>query len=253
MLQLTNIQKAYDDYKVLNGINLTVNDGEVVALIGPSGTGKTTLLRTINFLDPADQGQIQMDDHAVDVTNASKQDILNIRRKTAMVFQNYGLFKNKTALENVTEGLVVVQGKDKDEAEKLAKEALEKVGMLDKQDSYPSELSGGQQQRIGIARSVALKPEIMLLDEPTSSLDPERSAELLKILQEIAKSGVTMIIATHEMDFAKFVSSKVVFMEAGQIVEEGTPEQIFNNAQNERTRNFVNKIENPFNLEENES
>ncbi len=253
MLQLTNIQKAYDDYKVLNGINLTVNDGEVVALIGPSGTGKTTLLRTINFLDPADQGQIQMDDHAVDVTNASKQDILNIRRKTAMVFQNYGLFKNKTALENVTEGLVVVQGKDKDEAEKLAKEALEKVGMLDKQDSYPSELSGGQQQRIGIARSVALKPDIMLLDEPTSSLDPERSAELLKILQEIAKSGVTMIIATHEMDFAKFVSSKVVFMEAGQIVEEGTPEQIFNGAQNERTRHFVNKIENPFNLEENKS
>jgi ABC-type polar amino acid transport system ATPase subunit len=253
MLQLTNIQKAYDDYKVLNGINLTVNDGEVVALIGPSGTGKTTLLRTINFLDPANQGQIQMDDHTVDVTNASKQEILDIRRKTAMVFQNYGLFKNKTALENVTEGLVVVQGKGKDEAEKLAKEALEQVGMLDKQDSYPSELSGGQQQRIGIARSVALKPEIMLLDEPTSSLDPERSAELLKILQEIAKSGVTMIIATHEMDFAKFVSSKVVFMEAGQIVEEGTPEQIFNDAQNERTRNFVNKIENPFNLEENES
>lgn len=253
MLQLTNIQKAYDDYKVLNGINLTVNDGEVVALIGPSGTGKTTLLRTINFLDPANQGQIQMDDHTVDVTNASKQEILDIRRKTAMVFQNYGLFKNKTALENVTEGLVVVQGKGKDEAEKLAKEALEQVGMLDKQDSYPSELSGGQQQRIGIARSVALKPEIMLLDEPTSSLDPERSAELLKILQAIAKSGVTMIIATHEMDFAKFVSSKVVFMEAGQIVEEGTPEQIFNDAQNGRTRNFVNKIENPFNLEENES
>lgn len=252
MLQLTNIQKAYDDYKVLNGINLTVNDGEVVALIGPSGTGKTTLLRTINFLDPADQGQIQMGDQTVDVNDASKKDILAIRRKTAMVFQNYGLFKNKTALENVTEGLIVVHGMNKDEAEVIGKEALEQVGMVEKQDAYPSELSGGQQQRIGIARSVALKPEIMLLDEPTSSLDPERSAELLKILQAIAKTGVTMIIATHEMDFAKYVSSKVVFMEAGQIVEEGTPHQIFNDAQNERTKNFVNKIENPFNLEENE-
>ncbi|MEY8371587.1 amino acid ABC transporter ATP-binding protein [Aerococcaceae bacterium 50-4] len=252
MLQLTNIQKAYENNKVLNGINLTVNDGEVVALIGPSGTGKTTLLRTINFLDPADQGQIKMDDHSVDVTNASKKDILDIRRKTAMVFQNYGLFKNKTALENVTEGLIVVQGMDKAEADKIGKEALAQVGMLEKQDAYPSELSGGQQQRIGIARSVALKPEIMLLDEPTSSLDPERSAELLKILQEIAKSGVTMIIATHEMDFAKYVSSKVVFMEAGQVVEEGTPQQIFNDAKNERTKHFVNKIENPFNLEENE-
>lgn len=251
MLQLTNIQKAYDDYKVLNGINLTVNDGEVVALIGPSGTGKTTLLRTINFLDPADQGQIKIGDHTVDVNNVSKNDILNIRRKTAMVFQNYGLFKNKTALENVTEGLIVVQGMDSDEAIALGKESLEKVGMLEKQDAYPSELSGGQQQRIGIARSVALKPEIMLLDEPTSSLDPERSAELLKILQEISKSGVTMIIATHEMDFAKYVSSKVVFMEGGQIVEEGAPQQIFHEAQNERTKNFVNKIENPFNLEEN--
>lgn len=253
MLRLENIHKTFADKEVLKGIDLTVNDGEVVAIIGPSGTGKTTLLRTINFLDPADRGNIQLNDLTVAADQATKQEITEIRRRTAMVFQNYSLFKNKTVLENVTEGLITVQGKSAESAEKNAKVELDQVGMLDHLDKYPSQLSGGQAQRVGIARAVALKPEILLLDEPTSSLDPERSAELLKILQEIARTGVTMLITTHEMDFAKYVSSQVVFMENGEIVESGSPQQIFSAAKEVRTRDFVNKIQHPFLAESEEN
>ncbi|KAA9291840.1 amino acid ABC transporter ATP-binding protein [Aerococcus urinae] len=253
MLRLENIHKTFADKEVLKGIDLTVNDGEVVAIIGPSGTGKTTLLRTINFLDPADRGNIQLNDLTVAADQATKQEITEIRRRTAMVFQNYSLFKNKTVLENVTEGLITVQGKSAESAEKIAKVELDQVGMLDHLDKYPSQLSGGQAQRVGIARAVALKPEILLLDEPTSSLDPERSAELLKILQEIARTGVTMLITTHEMDFAKYVSSQVVFMENGEIVESGSPQQIFSAAKEVRTRDFVNKIQHPFLAESEEN
>ncbi|MGO4929418.1 amino acid ABC transporter ATP-binding protein [Fundicoccus sp. Sow4_F4] len=246
MLKVEGIEKTFGQNKVLKGIDLTVNQGDVVALIGPSGTGKTTLLRTINILERADKGHIIVDGVSVDCQSATQNEIIQLRRKTAMVFQNYNLFHNKTILENVMEGLTIVQGKSKAEAEAIAKEQIEMVGMSDKLDAYPMQLSGGQQQRIGIARAMALNPDEMLLDEPTSSLDPERSAEILKALQTVAKTGMTMVIATHEMNFAKYVSNHVVFMEAGHIVEQGTPEQIFTNPKEERTRRFVQELENPF-------
>lgn len=246
MINLKGIEKSFDGNKVLKGIDLEIKSGEVVALIGPSGTGKTTLLRTINFLEKADKGTITIDELAIDNEQATEKDIIEMRRQTAMVFQNYNLFRNKTVLENVMEGLVIVQKKSKEEAEKIARQEIDRVGMLDKVDQYPVELSGGQQQRIGIARAMALQPKVMLLDEPTSSLDPERSMEVLKVLQKVAKTGMTMIIATHEMDFAKYVSNHVVFMENGHIVEEGTPEQIFEHPKEDRTRQFVQELENPF-------
>lgn len=246
MIKLEDIEKSFDGRQVLKGIDLEVKSGEVVALIGPSGTGKTTLLRSINFLERADKGRISIDDFSVDCARAAESDIIQLRRKTAMVFQNYNLFRNKTILENVMEGLIVVQNKSKEEAEQIARQEIERVGMLDKVDQYPYELSGGQQQRIGIARAMALKPEVMLLDEPTSSLDPERSLEVLKVLQKVAKTGMTMIVATHEMNFAKFVSNHVVFMENGHIIEEGTPQQIFESPTHERTEQFVKELENPF-------
>lgn len=245
MIELKGITKSFGTNKVLKNIDLTVNKGDVVALIGPSGTGKTTLLRTINFLSPADKGTITIGDLTVDSATAKESDRIEMRRKTAMVFQNYSLFRNRTVLQNVTEGLKFVQGKSAEEAESIAKEEIERVGMLEKIDQYPNQLSGGQQQRIGIARALALKPEVILMDEPTSSLDPERSAEILQILQNVTDTGITMMIATHEMAFAKYISNKVVFMEGGVIVEEGNSEQIFQNPKSERTRDFVVGMENP--------
>lgn len=245
MIELEKIEKSFDDNNVLKGIDLKINSGDVVSLIGPSGTGKTTLLRLINFLEKADKGTINIDGLEINVESATQKEIIQLRRKTAMVFQNYSLFKNKTVLENVTEGLIVVQELSKDEAIKIAKEEIDKVGLSDKLDQYPKELSGGQQQRIGIARALALQPKVLLLDEPTSSLDPETSVEVLRVLQRVAETGITMIIATHEMDFAKHVSNRVVFMEDGYIVEDGTPEQIFNESKEQRTKEFVQEIEKP--------
>lgn len=246
MINLKGIEKSFDGNKVLKGINLDIKPGEVVALIGPSGTGKTTLLRTINFLEKADKGSITIDELTINNEQVSEKDMIQMRRQTAMVFQNYNLFRNKTILENVMEGLLVVQKKSKEEAEKIARQEIERVGLLDKVNHYPIELSGGQQQRIGIARAMALQPKVMLLDEPTSSLDPERSLEVLKVLQKVAKTGMTMVIATHEMDFAKYVSNRVVFMENGYIIEEGSPEKIFSNPKEERAKQFVQELENPF-------
>lgn len=249
MLQLDHIYKSYGDHHVLKDINLHVNQGDVVSLIGPSGTGKTTLLRTINYLEPADKGTITINGISVNTEKAKQSDIIKLRRQTAMVFQNYSLFRNKTVLENVTEGLTIVQGKSKEEAEEIAIREISRVGMADNVDKYPYQLSGGQQQRIGIARAMALNPSVILLDEPTSSLDPERSAEVMRILQNLAELGTTMLITTHEMEFAKHVSNKVVFMEDGHIVEEGSPDQIFQNPVEERTRQFVRKLEKPLNVD----
>ena len=249
MLQLDHIYKSYGDHHVLKDINLHVDQGDVVSLIGPSGTGKTTLLRTINYLEPADKGTITINGISVNTEKAKQADIIKLRRQTAMVFQNYSLFRNKTVLENVTEGLTIVQGKSKEEAEEVAVREISRVGMSDNVDKYPYQLSGGQQQRIGIARAMALDPSVILLDEPTSSLDPERSAEVMRILQNLAELGTTMLITTHEMEFAKHVSNKVVFMENGHIVEEGSPDQIFQNPVEERTRQFVRKLEKPLNVD----
>lgn len=245
-LKLCGIRKSFGDHAVLRGIDLTIAKGDVVALIGPSGTGKTTLLRCINFLERADDGTVTIGDHTVNTRSATEREILAHRRKTAMVFQNYNLLRNKTILQNVTEGLIVAQKKPRAVAEEIAHAEIESVGLSDHLHKYPYQLSGGQQQRIGIARAMALQPDVMLLDEPTSSLDPERSLEVLRVLQDVACTGMTMIIATHEMSFARHVSSRVVFMEHGRVVEQGSPTQIFAHPHHERTRAFVRDMENPF-------
>lgn len=242
MIELNHVKKSFGRLDVLRDVSLKVEDGEVVVILGPSGSGKTTLLRCINFLDRADAGTMRMDEKEVDLKKASKKEILNIRRRTAFVFQNYGLFSHKTVLQNVMEGLVVVQKKSHEEAQKVASEVLEWVGVLDKKDCYPSQLSGGQQQRVGIARALALKPEVILFDEPTSALDPELVGETLSVIKKVAKTGITMIVVTHEMSFAEDVADKVVFMDGGVVVEEGSPREIFRNPKEERTKKFLSRI-----------
>lgn len=242
MIQIKNIHKSFGSNHVLKGIDLSIHDGEVVVILGPSGSGKTTLLRCINFLEKADEGEITIGNTHVNVGHATKKQILDICRKTAMVFQSFNLFRNKTALENVAEGPVIVQKVEKQKALEYGKELLVNVGLSDKFDSYPSELSGGQQQRVGIARALALHPEVILFDEPTSALDPELVGEVLGVIKKIAKKGITMIIVTHEMSFAQDVASRVVFMDEGVIVEQGTPIEIFSNAKEERTKQFLKRI-----------
>lgn len=242
MIELHNVHKKFGHNEVLKGIDLNVNKGEVVAILGPSGSGKTTFLRCINFLERADEGTLTIDGDTIDLKHATKEEILSVRRKTAMVFQNYNLFKNKTALENVMEGLVTVRKVPVEEARKIAVANIEKVGMSDRLDYYPSQLSGGQQQRIGIARALALNPEVILFDEPTSSLDPELVGEVLATIREVAKEGRTMIIVTHEISFAKDVANHVLLIDNGVVVEEGAPEDILNNPKEERTRKFLERI-----------
>lgn len=242
MIKLTQIRKSFGRNEVLKGIDLTVEKGEVVAILGPSGSGKTTLLRCINYLEKPNDGQISIDDFSVNCKRPDKKDIHTLRQKSAMVFQQYNLFKHKTAVENVMEGLVIVKKIPKDEARKRSVELLEKVGLGNKLDAYPSELSGGQQQRVGIARALALNPEVILFDEPTSALDPELVGEVLGVIRKIAKEGITMIIVTHEMGFAQDVASHVVFMDGGVIVEEGKPNEIFNYPKEERTKQFLKRI-----------
>jgi L-cystine transport system ATP-binding protein len=242
MVKLEHIKKSFGKHEVLKDVNLEVKTGEVVVILGPSGSGKTTLLRSINFLEPADKGTITVGDLTVDAKKAGRKEVLAIRRKTAMVFQLYNLFKNKTALENVTEGLTVVKGIDKAQAEKTARELLDKVGLQDKYNAYPSQLSGGQQQRVGIARALALDPEVILFDEPTSALDPELVGEVLSVMAKVARQGRTMIVVTHEVSFAQDIATRIVFMDGGVIVEEGAPNEILVNPKNPRTREFLQRI-----------
>lgn len=242
MIEVKNVKKSFGKLEVLKNISLKVNDGEVVVFLGPSGSGKTTLLRCINFLEKANNGELTIGSSHVNFKKAKKKEILQIRRKTAFVFQSHNLFNNKTVVENVMEGLVTARKVPKIEARKKAEDALKWVGLVDKLDSYPSQLSGGQQQRVGIARAIVLDPEVILFDEPTSALDPELVGETLNLLKEIAKTGITMIVVTHEMSFAQEVADHVVFMEGGVIVEEGTPAQIFKAPKEERTKQFLGRI-----------
>ena len=242
MLQLTNIHKEFNGKPVLKGIDITVAKGDVVVLLGPSGSGKTTLLRCINFLEQADQGELALGDLNLSLNKVSSSEKRQIRQKTAFVFQNYNLFNHKTALENVTEGLIIGRGMPKAEAEAIGKKMLDKVGLSERQNYYPSQLSGGQQQRVGIARALAVQPDVILFDEPTASLDPELVGDVLDVMKSMALEGITMIVATHEMQFAREVAKHVIFMDGGKIVEEGPPEQIFFQPKAERTRNFLSRI-----------
>ncbi|MBS7264863.1 MAG: amino acid ABC transporter ATP-binding protein [Treponema sp.] len=244
MLKLTNVHKSFGKTEVLKGISLNVEKGSVTAIIGPSGAGKTTLLRCINFLEKADTGLLDFDDIHINLEKVSKKTMLEIRRKTAFVFQNYNLFANMTALENVMEGLVTARKVPKAEAKDRAIKALEKVGLKDRADFYPSSLSGGQQQRVGIARALAVNPEVILFDEPTSALDPELTGEVLSVIKQLASEGTTMVIVTHEMSFARDTADKVIFMDKGQIIEEGKSSKIFTSPKEARTRQFLQRFEN---------
>lgn len=239
VLEITGIHKAFGNLEVLKGVDLKVEKGDVVAILGPSGSGKTTLLRCINFLEKADEGSITFDGKTHDFKTISKKEIAEIRLHTGFVFQNYNLFANKTALQNVTQGLITVRKMPKDEANKIGMEMLEKVGMADRADYYPSQLSGGQQQRVAIARALAPDPEIIYFDEPTSALDPELIGEVLNVMKDLAKEGRTMIVVTHEMSFARDVSNHTIFMENGVICEEGESKEFFRNPKKERTREFL--------------
>lgn len=242
MIQLTDISKTYGKNTVLKSIDLTVNKGEVVVILGPSGSGKTTLLRCVNYLEKPNGGEITIGDYRLDCKRATKKEIHELRQRSAMVFQQYNLFKHKTAIENVMEGLVVVKKMPKAEARQKSIALLEKVGLADKLDAYPSQLSGGQQQRVGIARALALEPEVILFDEPTSALDPELVGEVLAVIRKIAKEGITMIVVTHEMGFARDVANHVVFMDEGVIVEQGPPSELFHHPREERTKQFLKRI-----------
>ena len=241
MIEVKNLHKTFSD-EVLKGVNLKVNKGDVIAVLGPSGSGKTTLLRCINFLEKADEGTLIFDGETIDLKTVTSKKIQEIRRKTAFVFQNFNLFSNKTALENVTEGLIVARKMKKAEANEIGKKMLDKVGLSDKYNSYPSQLSGGQQQRVGIARALASNPEIIYFDEPTSALDPELIGEVLGVIKDLANEGLTMIVVTHEMNFAKNVSNRVIFLDQGKIIEDQKTKDFFENNKNERIINFIKTI-----------
>ncbi len=239
MLKITDIHKKFGDLEVLKGVDIEVQKGEVVAILGPSGSGKTTLLRCMNFLEKADAGELTFDGEQFSLPHISRKNVAHLRKKTAFVFQNYNLFRNKTALQNVTEGLIVARKMPKKEAEEIGRRALDKVGMSERYDYYPNQLSGGQQQRVAIARALATDPEIIYFDEPTSALDPELTGEVLAVMRQLAEDGMTMLVVTHEMNFARNVSSRVIFMENGEIVEQGTAKQMFEEPKMARTREFL--------------
>ncbi|GAA0371404.1 amino acid ABC transporter ATP-binding protein [Bacillus horti] len=244
MISIRNVHKSFNDLQVLRGIDLEVEKGKVVVIIGPSGSGKTTLLRCLNVLEIPTQGTVSIDQLSLSFEQkVVKKQLLELRRKTGMVFQSYNLFPHKTALENVMEGPMIVKGLPKERVVSLAQGLLEKVGLGEKADQYPHQLSGGQQQRVGIARALAMEPSVMLFDEPTSALDPELVGEVLKVMKDLAQEGMTMVVVTHEMKFAKGVADEVVFMDQGVIVERGRPEDVFNQPKQERTKQFLSLIE----------
>lgn len=239
IIKVEHLSKKFGDNEVLKDINYEIIQGEVVVIIGPSGSGKSTFLRCMNLLETPTSGQILFEGQ--DITNP-KNDIFKMREKMGMVFQNFNLFPNMSVLDNITLSPVKVKKENKQAAETYAKELLQTVGLPDKANAYPQSLSGGQQQRIAIARALAMKPDVMLFDEPTSALDPEMVGEVLGVMQRLAKEGMTMVIVTHEMGFAKEVGDKIVFMDGGYIVEEGTPEEVFGNPQHNRTKDFLSKV-----------
>ncbi|HEM3701906.1 TPA: amino acid ABC transporter ATP-binding protein [Streptococcus suis] len=239
IISIRNLHKYFGKNEVLKGIDLDIQQGQVVVIIGPSGSGKSTFLRTMNLLEVPTKGTVTFE--GVDITDKSN-DIFKMREKMGMVFQQFNLFPNMTVLENITLSPIKTKGIAKAEAEAKAKELLEKVGLPDKADAYPQSLSGGQQQRIAIARGLAMDPDVLLFDEPTSALDPEMVGEVLAVMQDLAKSGMTMVIVTHEMGFAREVADRVIFMDGGYIVEDGTPEDVFEHTKEERTKDFLSKV-----------
>ena len=238
MIYISELSKTFSGQKVLNKLSLEIQKGEVVALIGSSGAGKSTFLRSLNYLESPDSGRIKIDDFEVDFEHISQDQILTLRRKLAMVFQQFNLFGRKTALDNVKEGLIVVKGLSDQEATKIAREELAKVGLSDRENHYPRHLSGGQKQRVALARALAMKPEVLLLDEPTSALDPELVGEVEKSIANAAKSGQTMVLVSHDMSFVAQVADKVLFLDKGRILESGTPEEIMQHPKEDRTKEF---------------
>lgn len=239
MIETINLEKTFGKLKVLKGINQQINDGEVVVIIGPSGSGKSTFLRCLNLLEMPTGGQIFFD--GKDIT-AKDVDINKIRENMGMVFQNFNLFKNKTVLENIILAPMLVKKVGREEAIEKAKKLLERVGLMDKMDAYPTQLSGGQSQRIAIVRALAMDPEVMLFDEPTSALDPEMVGEVLSVMKDLANEGMTMVVVTHEMGFAREVGDRIIFMDEGTVVEEGRAEEIFTNPKNDRLKDFLSKV-----------
>lgn len=239
MIKVTGLKKHFGDLEVLKGIDQNIKPGEKVVIIGPSGSGKSTFLRCLNLLEIPTEGEILIEGESI---TAPKTNVNAIREKMGMVFQQFNLFPHLTVLNNITLAPIKVKGMPKADAEQLARELLDKVGLSDKADNYPAQLSGGQQQRIAIARALAMQPDIMLFDEPTSALDPEMVGEVLAVMKDLADAGMTMVVVTHEMGFAREVGSRVLFMDGGYIVEEGTPEEVFSNPQNDRTKEFLSKV-----------
>lgn len=246
MITIKNLYKSFGEAEILKGINLEVSSGETTVIIGPSGSGKTTLLRCINLLEIPTKGLIRVSNKSLEFNEANilkQKDIIELRKNTGMVFQGFNLFPHRTVIENIMEGQVTVLKRQREEARNIALGLLKRVGLEEKSNAYPYQLSGGQQQRVAIARAMAMEPAVLLFDEPTSALDPELAVEVLKVMKDLAREGMTMVVVTHKMSFARDVANRVLFMDGGTILEEGSPDEVFNNPKNERTRTFLNMLD----------